>query len=90
MINLSQVNGFYFHDEAAINHSDSTKKGFASSITIYYRNGKVFEANEYSALFLPEKYDQVKNEKFKAFLDTLLTELDFSLAKKGRFRFLAI
>lgn len=85
-IDLKEIKGFYFHDEAAFIPSERTKKGLASSIKIYYENGRIFEANEYSALFLSEKYDQDKNEKFKAFLETLLKELDFSLVKKNRFR----
>jgi hypothetical protein len=85
-IKLSEVNGFYFHDEAAINHSDSTEKGLASSITIYYRNGKVFEANEYSSLFMAEKYDKEKNVMFRAFLNALITKLNFKLIRKSKFR----
>lgn len=86
LIKLDEIKGFYFHDEAAINHSDLTKKGLASSITIYYRNGKVFEASEYSALFMAEKYDKKKNVMFRAFLKALLTKLNFKLMRKSKFR----
>ena len=47
---------------------------------------RFFEATEYTALFLPERYDHEKNEMFKSFLVHLLKALNFKLIKKDAFR----
>ena len=86
LIKLNDITGLYFHDEDVINQSDLLKKGLASSLKIYYGNDKVFEANEYSSLFMAEKYDKQKNVMFRAFLRALLTKLNFKLIKKNKFR----
>lgn len=86
LIKLNDITGLYFHDEDVINQSDLLKKGLASSLKIYYGNGKVFEANEYSSLFMAERYDQQKNLMFRNFLNALLIKLDFKRIKKSKFR----
>lgn len=86
LIKLNNITGLYFHDEDVINQSDLLKKGLASSLKIYYGNGRVFEANEYSSLFMAERYDQQKNLMFRNFLNVLLIKLDFKLIKKSKFR----
>lgn len=85
-IKLAEITGLYFHDEITISQSDLNKKGLASSIKIYYNNGMISEAKEYSSLFIPEKYDKEKNVMFRIFLKTLLAKLKFRLIRKSKFR----
>lgn len=67
IIPLTEIRGFYFHTEETIDRYEQTKKGLPSSIEIYLKDGSLFVENEYSSLFLPEKYDQNKSELFKNF-----------------------
>ena len=85
-IRLADITGFYFHDDVRFRESELAKKGTPSAINIYYGAGQIFEATEYTALFLPEKYDHEKNEMFKSFLADLLKALNFKLIKKDAFR----
>ena len=85
-IRLADITGFYFHDHARFRESELSKKGTPSAIIIYFGDGQIFEATEYTALFLPERYDHEKNEMFKSFLAQLLKALNFKLVKKNAFR----